>query len=198
MSSTMGPCVRLGAAKAMGLFPIVFRRPPHGAMPGKPLVQAMPIMSCGKAIMAKCAQVPMKSLLRADTKPMPCARALLTARSIARAAVMAPNARSPSSKAVLGASLTNLISGWVLAPPLSNRSTRNGRRMTPCECVPRKSASTKLSAMMAASRPSSPDVENRARTKVRSSCAETRAAAPLPMVYSALIFDALTTLPNSS
>ncbi|MNR19294.1 hypothetical protein D3C85_1360770 [compost metagenome] len=52
MSSTMGPWLALGAAKAMGLLPMVLLRPPQGAMPGKPLVQLRPIMSLGRPIMA--------------------------------------------------------------------------------------------------------------------------------------------------
>jgi hypothetical protein len=52
MSSTTGPCAPPGAANAIGLLPIVLARPPQGAIPGKPLVHAMPIMSWGSAIIA--------------------------------------------------------------------------------------------------------------------------------------------------
>ena len=52
MSSTIGPWLPLGAANAIGLLPIAFCREPHAVMPGKPLVHAMPIMSCGGAIIA--------------------------------------------------------------------------------------------------------------------------------------------------
>jgi hypothetical protein len=62
--------------------------------------------------------------LVAATKPIPDARAFSIAMSIARVAVIAPSARSPSRSAEAGASLAIRRFGRRFAPPSRSRATR--------------------------------------------------------------------------
>src|SRR5512142_902749 len=72
MSRIMGACLPAGAAMDHGLLPILFARPPHGAIDGLALVERKPMQPALAASRVQYIAVPKWLELRTATAPRPC------------------------------------------------------------------------------------------------------------------------------
>src|SRR3954453_10731751 len=145
-----------GAAIDHGLVPSTFSRPPHGAMAGLALVVRTATQPSCAARRVQYIAVPKWLELRTPTAPTPCLRARSTAvvRACSVSTWPMPSRPSRSTSGPVSESTTGSLRA--LIAPERSRAAYQGRRSTPCDWCPQRSACTRLSATSAASSSGTP------------------------------------------
>src|SRR5258706_2253701 len=112
-------------------------------------------------------------LSRAKTIPVPDSRAISIAASSARMPTSGPTPRSPSSRAMVGATRSIPMSGRAFAPPARTRSAYDSMRLTPCVWTPNRSPITRMRAQSSASLRGMPSASSAATASAVSSSSRT-------------------------
>src|SRR5262249_25470431 len=118
-------------------------------------------------------------MLRAVTQPIPTAAARSIAICIARRATTMPDAPSPSSIARVGVSRRTRTSGLGLSRPSLIMLQYPATRVDPWDSTPRRSASTRTSAIVSASDPGPPRLANSRAISARRRSGRTMIASAL-------------------
>jgi len=182
MSRTTGSPTARGIPMARGLLPTTGAAPPGAGIRGLVLAAATPMQPAAVAASTKRNAPPKWNAWRTVTSPMPCCCALPTASAMAASPVRTPRPCPASSSAT--APRSTIVSGCSLSDtdPRAIRSRYIGTSISPCEPMPRWSASTRAAATACAASSERPAVRNSMLVVSISHVVGSRGTAPPPRV----------------